>query len=126
MSKTQKVEEKKQASQNKVAQIFQPNLDIVEHENGFHLYMDMPGVSKEDLSIKLEKDSLSIEGKVKGNGESSSDSIYQEYKVGNYARTLKLSPDIDHNEINANLEDGILTLSLLKAPETKARQISVN
>jgi len=126
MSKTQKVEEKKQASQNKVAQIFQPNLDIVEHENGFHLYMDMPGVSKEDLSIKLEKDSLSVEGKIKGNAESSSNSIYQEYKVGNYARTLKLSPDIDHNEINANLEDGILTLSLLKAPETKARQISVN
>ncbi len=102
-----------------------PTVDIVEQEAGYLLYLDMPGVKKENLSIAVERDTLSIKGNYKEN-EKKPVFSYQEYKGRNYSRNFKLSPDVDRSNIDANLEDGVLTLTLQKMKESLAKQITIN
>lgn len=102
-----------------------PVVDVVEHESEYVLYLDMPGVKKENLSIAVERDTLSIKGGYKEDKEKPVYS-YKEYESGNYARSFKLSSDVDHNNINANLEEGVLTLTLQKMAEARPKQITIN
>ncbi len=102
-----------------------PVVDVVEHESEYLIYLDMPGVRKEDLSIAVDRDTLTIKGDYQKDKEKPVYS-YQEYRPKNYARSFKLSNDVDHKNINANLEEGVLTLTLQKAAESQPKQITIN
>ena len=52
--------------------------------------------------------------------------LYTEYNVGHYARSFTLSNKIDQQQISAELNDGVLTLTLRKAKEAQPRQIAIN
>jgi HSP20 family protein len=85
----------------------------------------MPGVAKEHVQIKLENDILEIEGKVDVADFSERRPIYSEYNVGNYFRRFAISNKINRDGIEAKIKDGVLTLTLPKAPELEPKRISV-
>jgi HSP20 family protein len=102
-----------------------PLVDIVECDSEYVLYLDMPGVKKDDLAIEVERNTLSIKGNYQQDEEKSTFG-YQEFRAGNYARSFKLAANVDHSGIKANLEDGVLTLRLQKATETQPKKILIN
>nr|VFJ43298.1 MAG: HSP20 family protein [Candidatus Kentron sp. DK]VFJ64128.1 MAG: HSP20 family protein [Candidatus Kentron sp. DK] len=103
-----------------------PDTDIYETENALVLKMDLPGVERENLEINLEKGILSVEGRVALTDYDGLEPVYTEYNVGHFARTFRLSKQIDQEGITANVADGVLTLNLQKARESLPRRIAVS
>ncbi|KPA13791.1 heat shock protein Hsp20 [Candidatus Magnetomorum sp. HK-1] len=104
---------------------FIPQTDIVENEKSLIVTMDLPGVKKEAVSVKLEKNVLEVDGRIDYTLYEKLNPVYTEYNIGHYARRFTVSNTIDTSNIEAVLEDGVLSLTLLKAPEAKPREIAV-
>jgi HSP20 family molecular chaperone IbpA len=102
-----------------------PPVDIVEDKEGITVRADLPGVSKENLAIGVDGDTLTIEGSV-GLGETASlKPVYAEVRVAQYRRSFVLSRDLDAASIEANLANGVLTLRIAKREQAKPRRIEV-
>lgn len=104
---------------------FVPATDIVEQEDGFHIFLDMPGVPKENLSIDLKEGEVVIEGLSNYAPPAGTSAHHAEFGAGRYARTFALSDAVDRNKIKAVLKDGVLNLFLPKAEAVKPRRISI-
>ena len=104
---------------------FVPTTDIFETEDALTVVMEVPGVNKEAVDISVENDVLKIEAKIDPSKYDGMEPLYTEYNVGHFARSFTLSNKIDREQISANLEDGVLTLTLKKAKEATPRKISV-
>ncbi len=103
-----------------------PATDIVENEKELLVFMDMPGVAKENIEVNLEKNVLKIDGTIDMKDYSDLKPLYTEYNVGNYTRQFELSNKIDQSGIEAKMEDGVLSLVLPKIPEAQPRNIQIN
>jgi HSP20 family molecular chaperone IbpA len=104
---------------------FSPYTDIHETEQAVVVSMEMPGVDKGAIDIRLEKGVLTVKGTVDATKYESLRPIYSEYSVGNFVRTFTVSPKIDAGAISATVADGVLTVELPKAKEALARRIAV-
>ena len=88
--------------------------------------MEVPGVEKGAVEIAVENDVLRIEAKIDPAKYEGMDPLYTEYNVGHFARSFTLSNKIDQQQISAQLEDGVLTLTLKKAKEATPRRIAIS
>ena len=103
-----------------------PAVDIFEDASGITLLADMPGVSKERLEVKLDGDTLSVEGQVELDGLSEMRALWAEVNVPRFRRTFTLSRELDTSRIEANLKDGVLTLRMPKQAHAQPRRIEVS
>jgi HSP20 family molecular chaperone IbpA len=104
---------------------FVPAADIFETEEALTVILEMPGVEKKNVSIALENDVLRVEGQIDFSNYQGMEPVYTEYNVGHFARGFTLSGKIDRDNISAQLDDGVLTLTLPKAKETMPRRIAI-
>ena len=102
-----------------------PYADIYETDNAVAVVLEMPGVEKKDLSIALENDVLRVDGRIDFSKYKDMEPVYTEYNIGHYARSFTLSNKVDQDKISANVEDGVLTLTLPKAKHTQPRKIAI-
>ena len=108
------------------ARIFLPAADIYEAENDLTVILEMPGVEKKNVDIRVEDGVLNVEGRLDLTKYQGLQPLYTEYNIGHYARAFTLSNKIDQQQISAELNDGVLTLTLKKAKEALPRQIAIN
>lgn len=108
------------------ARYYIANTDIFETDDALTLVMEMPGVERKDVDIRLENDVLRVEGRIDFSKYEGLEPVYTEYNVGPYARAFTLSNKIDQDKISAELNDGVLTLTLKKAKEAVPRQIAIS
>jgi HSP20 family molecular chaperone IbpA len=92
-----------------------PPADIFEDEAGFTVIADLPGVSKERLAVRIDGDSLVIEGAASAPVSAAMALIYGEMQNPFYCRSFTLSRELDPGKIQARLTDGVLKLSIPKA-----------
>ena len=104
---------------------FVPAADIYETDDALAVVLEMPGVEKKDLEVALENDVLRVDGRIDFSKYKDMEPVYAEYNVGHYARSFALSNTIDREKISANLEDGVLTLTLPKAKHAQPRKIAI-
>ena len=104
---------------------FIPTTDIFETDEALTVIMEMPGVEKKNVSIALENDLLHVEGQIDFSNYQGMDPVYTEYNVGHYARRFTISGKVDRDNISAQLDDCVLTLTLPKVKEAMPRRISV-
>jgi HSP20 family molecular chaperone IbpA len=102
-----------------------PYADIYETDAALFVVLEMPGVEKKDLNVALENDILRVEGRIDFAKYEGMDPVYTEYNVGHYTRSFTLSNKIDQDGISAQVEDGVLTLTLPKAKEVQPRRIAI-
>ena len=124
------VREKQEVAQQEEKTIpgryYVPAADIFETEEALTLMLEMPGVSKNNVDVQIENDVLRVEGKIDYQSYKEFEPVYTEYNVGHYARAFTLSNRIDRAAITAQVEDGVLTLTLPKSKEALPRRIAVN
>jgi HSP20 family protein len=108
------------------ARLFQPQTDIFETSEALTLVLEMPGVDKNSVEVKVENDVLNIDGRVDFSKYDGLQPLYTEYNVGHYARSFRLSSKIEQEGISAELKDGVMTLMLPKAEKARARKIKVS
>jgi len=104
---------------------FIPYADIYETEDALTVVMEMPGVEKQALDIGVERDVVKVDGRIDFSKYDGMDPVYTEYNVGHYTRSFTLSNKIDQEQISAQLDDGVLTLTLPKAKEAQPRKIAI-
>jgi HSP20 family protein len=105
---------------------YAPVTDIYETDNGLMIVMEMPGVTKERVTVDLQDDVLRIEGQIDFSQYKGMEPVYTEYNIGHFVRTFSLPSKIDREKIAAQLEDGVLTLTLPKVLEAQPRRISIS
>jgi len=102
-----------------------PAADIISNENGFNINLDMPGVIKDKLSLKVDSDELLVSGELENGDFKTSDYYYNELNYAGYQRTFILPKDIDPDKIEAAYENGVLKLALNKKEEYKPKLIEI-
>ena len=105
---------------------FTPSADIFETEEMLTVVLEMPGVSKDNVDINVENGMLSIEGRIDFEKYDGLRPVYSEYNVGPYRRSFRLSSQVDQSKIVAEMQDGIITLTLPKPEKAKPRRIEVS
>jgi HSP20 family protein len=107
------------------ARLFLPTADIYETQDALCVVLEMPGVEKDNIDIRVEDGVLNIEGRLDFSKYQGLQPLYTEYNVGHYSGSFRLSSKIDHNKIAAELKDGVLSLTLPKVEEAKPRTIEI-
>jgi HSP20 family protein len=108
------------------ARTFVPTADIYEDRDSLKVILEMPGVEKGNVEVKVEEGVLFVEGRLDLSKYRGLQPLYTEYNIGNYSRSFRLSNAIDQNKIGAELKDGVLSLTLPKAEKAKPRTIQVS
>ncbi len=122
----QKREVEKRQESTIPARTFLPTTDIFETDQALTVILEMPGVERDSVDVKVENDILTIEGRVDFSKYDGLRPLYTEYNIGNYARSFEMSSKVDQDGITAELKDGVMTLVLPKAEKAKPRKISVS
>lgn len=104
-----------------------PPLNITQDDNSFYIRAEVPGIKAADLSVSALRNRVAITGRRALPRESGKVSYHrQERAEGEFSRTVTLPGEVVAEKVEARYADGILTLTLPKAEETKPRQIAVN
>jgi len=103
-----------------------PHVDVLEDERGITLLADLPGVPRDQLDIKVDGETLTIEGTVATATPQGLQPAYVELRVPRFRRAFTLSRELDTGHIEANLKDGVLNLRIPKLEHAQPRRISVN
>jgi HSP20 family protein len=102
-----------------------PAADIFETDEALTVILEMPGVQKNNVNIGLENDILRVDGQIDFSNYKEMEPVYTEYNVGHYTRGFTLSNKIDQSKISAQLDSGVLTLTLPKAKDALPRRITL-
>jgi len=102
-----------------------PRVDIYETEDSLVILADVPGVDENLIDINLEKNILTISAQVEVERPENYGLAYAEYDMGDYQRSFTLSNEIDQDNIQARVKDGVLRLYLPKSGPAKTRKIAV-
>ena len=102
-----------------------PPVDVLENEAGITLKADLPGVSRDGLNIRVDGETLTIEGQVNLGEVQQLDPVYAEVRTAQYKRSFVLSRDLDTSKIDASMKNGVLTLRVPKLEQAKPRRIPV-
>lgn len=105
--------------------VMAPAVDVYEDESGIRLFADLPGVGKETLRIRVEGDTLLIEGNIDPGLTGDREPVYTEVRGSHYRRSFSLSRELATDQIEADLKDGVLRVRIPKARETETRRIEV-
>lgn len=106
--------------------VYRPQIDVLETKDAVLVVADVPGVSEKDLDISLEKDVLTVRGKVEIPSYEGYSLVTAEYGLGDWERSFTISNEIDRGRIEATVKDGVLRLTLPKSTELASRKISVS
>jgi HSP20 family protein len=108
------------------ARVFVPSADIYETQDALTVILEMPGVEKSNVDVRVEDGVLSVLGKLDLSKYQGLQPLYIEYNVGHYSRSFQLSSKVDQSKIAAELKDGVLSLTLPKVEQAKPRTIEVS
>lgn len=102
-----------------------PLIDISETADDYFLTAYMPGVSKENVKIKLEDGNLVLMGRIDYDSALNKKYVLKETETGNYYRRFKIADSIDESKIDAKLENGVLNVKLPKHDRVKPKTIEI-
>lgn len=102
-----------------------PRVDVYEDQGGITLTADLPGVSRERLSLEVNQNLLVIEGETRLEAPTNLQPLYAEVHNPRYRRRFTLSSELDTEAVEATLRDGVLTLRLPKKAIHQPRKIEV-
>jgi len=102
-----------------------PDTDIFEDKDKYTITFDLPGIDKEDINLKVEKDVLTITAESKKQPLDSYEALREEMEFTGFQRSFNLNGIVDSNKISADYKDGTLTLMLQKKEEQKTREIQI-
>ena len=123
--------EVKNATQETVSQtpeneaVYAPRVDIREDAERFTVVADMPGADEKSVDATVQKRVLTIEGWVRSDKPQGLEALGQEFGIGRYRRNFTLPDAVDPERIQARMKNGVLTVTIPKKEEVKARKIQI-
>jgi len=106
--------------------VFNPAIDVAVEKDNVIVKADLPGLSKDDVSVTLQDNYLTIKGEKKQETEKKEANYYVSERMhGSFARVIELPVAVDAAKIDARFRDGVLQVTLPKTEEAKPKQIEV-
>jgi len=103
-----------------------PVTDVSETPDFLVLKLEVPGMDREDLKISVENNTLTVRGEKKQETSSEDETFFRtERSYGSFERTFALPSHVDHDNVKASLENGVLTVRLPRREEARAREITI-
>lgn len=102
-----------------------PPVDVVEDATGITLWADLPGVSRENLTLRVDDDALVLEADLRLEVPQNMQSNHAEVQLSRYRRTFTLSKELDADKVAADLSQGVLKVRIPKAEHAQPRRIQV-
>jgi HSP20 family protein len=110
----------------RAAQNFSPAVDVVESDKAFLLKAELPGLAPENIDVQVENDVLTVRGERKYENEEESGGYRRvERSYGSFARSFVLPKGTPAEAIDAQVENGVLTVTIPKAAAATARKVEV-
>ena len=107
-------------------QSFAPAVDIEEHKENFLLTADLPGVSEDDIELKVHDGVLELNGsRQQSTAEERERGLFRERRFGSFSRRFRLGDGVNTEAIEARFKNGVLNVTLPKKEELKPKQIEV-
>ena len=107
--------------------VWAPRMDVKETDDRYRLSLDLPGVSKDDVSITVEDNRLTIRGERQGETRSEDENVVRmERSFGRFYRTLRLPESVNEEQITATFDDGVLSVDLPKTEKSTPTNISIS
>lgn len=104
----------------------EPAAEIAETETEVSVKLQVPGVEKDQVTVSVTDDVLTVRGEVRKESEEKKKNFYrQEIRYGAFERVLRLPTEVDGGRATAELKNGMLTIKLPKSRQPKAHQVSV-
>jgi HSP20 family protein len=113
------------AERTRGGRVYRPHVDILETAEELTLVADVPGVKSDAIDIDFEEGVLTIQGKVEPRYGEGINFLLNEYGIGDFYRTFRVSEQINVGGIHAECSDGVLRVHLPKAESAKPRKIAV-
>ena len=115
------------AARSRIWDEWRPAVDVVEHENDYVLWIDLPGFEKSDFNLKFDDGILILSGERKRE-EPGDGKFYHSYErpYGRFTRSFRFPDNIDPDKTDAVYQNGVLELRLAKKKEAKTRTITVS
>jgi HSP20 family protein len=106
--------------------LFEPPAEVAESKGEVTIRLEVPGVDKDQLTIAVDDDLLTVRGEVRRDTEETDKSFYrQEIRYGAFQRSLPLPAEVDAERAKAELKNGILKITLPKSQQPRAHQIKI-
>lgn len=103
-----------------------PRVDVTETEDSYVVHVDAPGMKKDDFSINWQDSTLSVSGERKWTKDTEDENLVRmERSFGHFFRSFRIPNDVRSEDINANYADGVLTVRVPKAEESRPRRIEI-
>lgn len=103
-----------------------PPVNVLEDATGITLYADLPGVPKDNLSLSVESDTLTIEGELGLTVPEAMQATHAEISLPRFRRAFTLSKELDADKVSAEFKQGVLKLHIPKAAQAQPRKINVS
>lgn len=111
----------------KTDHVWRPASDISETEELFRLSLDLPGLSKKDITINLEDNVLTVSGTREREEKAENTQYFRMERVwGSFERRFRLPKAVDANGIKAKFQNGVLNIEIPKAKEALPRTIEIS
>jgi HSP20 family protein len=103
-----------------------PTFNFYEKEGKYYLTAELPGVSKDDISVNIDNNVLTITGKKESEREEEEANYYlKESSFGSFSRSIRLPAEVEEDKVEATFKDGVLKLVMPHKEEAKARKIDI-
>ena len=110
-----------------VDRVWAPAVDMYETKDELAVKMELPGVSEKDIHLSITGDMLTLKGERRLEQPSKQEDYYRmERWYGRFERTLPLPFPVQSDKVKATFRDGVLTVSLPKAEQIRAREIKID
>jgi len=104
-----------------------PPVDVQETEDAYLFTAELPGMSKDDVSITLEDNLLTLSGERSLKEKEEGENFHRvERAYGSFARSFSLPTQVDSTKVEASFKDGLLTIEIAKAELAKPRKIEIH
>ena len=105
---------------------FRPAVDVVENEQSYELIASIPGVKKDDITLDVDGNQLTISGERTQTKRSDEDKqLFKEIRYGSFSRTFSLPEMVNKSKIEARFENGILNVLIPKTEKAKPKTIAI-
>ena len=102
-----------------------PAADIYETPEAYVLMLDLPGAVRQAMTVRLEKGTLLVTAPVDAVHRERATVLHREHTAAGFERAFALGGDVNRDNIDAQFEDGVLTVKLYKAEQVKPREIAI-
>ncbi|HET9821837.1 MAG TPA: Hsp20/alpha crystallin family protein [Burkholderiaceae bacterium] len=102
-----------------------PPVDVIEDGAGITLYADLPGVPRDKLDVRVDGDTLHLEGEVVLDVPAGMQASHAEVQLARYRRSFTLSKELASDKVSAEFSQGVLRLRIPKAEHAQPRKVTV-